>query len=73
VHRLGLITFRVAMILTTLRILDTGHITTPLICKDYLTTAKSLNIPDKTAEKHIAKFVQSGLINHFSYAKYKKP
>jgi len=40
--------------------------------QEYLTTAKTINIPDKTAEKHIAKFVQSGLINHFAHDKYKK-
>jgi hypothetical protein len=124
VRRLGLVTFRIAMILTTLRIMDNGHIASPLICEDtdfytalklvkiliqhaakvfsdlpaeqevskrenkkqsflealppefsrqeYLTTAKSLNIPDKTAEKHIAKFVQNDLINHFAHDKYKK-
>lgn len=124
VRRLGLITFRIAMILTTLRIMATGHISTPLICndtdfyaslemvkiliqhaariyetlpaeaektkqpnqkqqfleklppefsrQDYLKTAQALNIPDKTAEKHIAKFVQSGLINHFAHDKYFK-
>lgn len=149
VRRLGLITFRIAMILTTLRMMEksrqreqnskkfevmpsaadfaqseTQHITTLLICDDtdfntalelvkiliqhaarvyetlptetttpkqpnqkqqfldtlppefsrqvYLKTAQSLNIPDKTAEKHIAKFVQSGLINHFAHDKYKK-
>jgi hypothetical protein len=124
VRRLGLITFRIAMILTTLRIMDNGNITSPLICTDtdfnialelvkiliqhaariyealpaetatpkqpnqkqqflealppefsrqeYLKTAQTLNIPDKTAEKHIAKFVQSGLINHFAHDKYKK-
>jgi len=124
VRRLGLITFRIAMILTTLRIMETGEIRKPMICsdtdfntalelvkiliqhaanvynalpaqtetpkqpnqkqqflealppefsrKDYLTAAKSLNIPDKTAERHIAKFVQSGLINHFAHDKYKK-
>ena len=124
VRRLGLITFRIAMILTTLRIMATGHISTPLICddtdfyaslemvkiliqhaariyetlpaetektkqpnqkqqfleklppefsrQDYLKTAKTLNIPDKTAEKHIAKFVQSGLITHFAHDKYFK-
>jgi len=38
----------------------------------YLTIAKSLNIPDKTAEKHITKFVQNGLINHFAHGKYRK-
>ena len=40
--------------------------------QDYLTAAKHLNIPDKTAEKHIAKFAQSGLINHWAHDKYKK-
>jgi len=34
VRRLGLITFRVAMILTTLRIMETGHIESPMICSD---------------------------------------
>jgi len=34
VRRLGLIAFRIAMILTTLRIMETGHITNPLICED---------------------------------------
>ena len=124
VRRLGLITFRIAMILTALRIMETGHITTPLICtdtdfntalelvkiliqhaariyealpaetatpkqpnqkqqflealppefsrSDYLATAQILNIPNKTAEKHIAKFTQNGLINHFAHDKYKK-
>jgi hypothetical protein len=125
VRRLGLITFRVAMILTVLRIMETGHIQSPMICsdtdfntalelvkvliqhaakvyyalpaeaetpkqpnqkqlfletlppefsrQDYLSVAKLLEIPDKTAEKHIAKFVQNGLINHFAHDKYKKP
>jgi hypothetical protein len=130
VRRLGLITFRVAMILTTLRLMETtppqifnfqfstlhcsdtdfntslelvkiliqhaariyealpAHTETPkqpnqkqqflealppeFSRQDYLKTAQSLNIPDKTAEKHIAKFVQNGLINHFSHGKYKK-
>jgi hypothetical protein len=40
--------------------------------QDYLTTARSLNIPDKTAEKHIAKFTQNGLVSHFAHDKYKK-
>ena len=40
--------------------------------RDYIATAQSLNIPNKTAEKHIAKFVQSGLLNHFAHDKYKK-
>jgi hypothetical protein len=40
--------------------------------QDYLTAAKRLNIPAKTAEKHIVKFTQSGLINHFAHDKYRK-
>jgi len=131
VRRLGLITFRIAMILTTLRLMEhhalhsLNSLNSLLICndtdfntalelvkiliqhaarifealpaeaekpkqpnpkqqfletlppefsrRDHLTTAQSLNIPDKTAEKHIAKFVQSGLISHFAHDKYKKP
>ena len=124
VRRLALITFRVAMILTALRIIDTGEIANPLICsdtdfntalemvkiliqhaasiyetlplvaevpkqlnqrqqflealppefsrQDYLITSKSLDIADKTAEKYIAKFAQSGLINHWAHDKYRK-
>ncbi len=34
VRRLGLITFRIAMILTTLRILDNGEMRSPLVCSD---------------------------------------
>jgi len=34
IRRLGLISYRIAMILTTLRIMDTGDITAPLICSD---------------------------------------
>jgi hypothetical protein len=34
VRRLGLITFRVAMILTALQIMDNGNITSPMICSD---------------------------------------
>lgn len=41
--------------------------------QDYLKTAQSLNILDKTTEKYIAKFVQNGLINHFAHGKYRKP
>jgi hypothetical protein len=124
VRRLGLITFRITMILTTLRIMETGHIQSLMMCsdtdfntalelvkiliqhaariyevlpaqtetpkqpnqkqqfldalppefsrRDYLATARSLNIPPKTAEKHVAKFAQSGLLNHFAHDKYKK-
>jgi hypothetical protein len=131
VRRLGLITFRIAIILTALRLMNehslnfsNSSLISSLICSDtdfntslelvkiliqhaariyealpaetekpkptnqkqqfletlppefsrqeYLKTAQTLKIPDKTAEKHIAKFVQSGLINHFSHGKYKK-
>ena len=34
VRRLGLITFRLAMILTALRIMDDGNICSPLVCRD---------------------------------------
>jgi hypothetical protein len=34
VRRLGLITFRIAMILTALRIMDNGELQTPLVCSD---------------------------------------
>ncbi|GHV61945.1 hypothetical protein FACS1894195_3250 [Bacteroidia bacterium] len=40
--------------------------------KDYLTAAQQLGIPDRTVERHIAKFVQNNLITHFSHDKYKK-
>ncbi|MDR1173092.1 MAG: hypothetical protein LBL24_11625 [Bacteroidales bacterium] len=40
--------------------------------QECLTTAKRLQIPDKTAEKNMAKFVRSGLINHFTYDKHRK-
>lgn len=124
VRRLGLITFRIAMILTALRIMDNGELQSPLYCSDsdfnsalsivkilvqhaaqvyqqlpaepikatapnlkqqfldslpdefsrqtYLAAASSLNMPHKTAEKHIKRFVESGLINHFAHDKYKK-
>ena len=126
VRRLALITFRIAMILTTLRLIDAplNPLNNLLLCstadfnialeivkiliqhaskiyevlpaeiethkqpnqkqlflealptefsrQDYLSVAKHLEIPDKTAEKHIAKFTQNGLINHFAHDKYKK-
>jgi len=34
VRRLGLITFRIAMIFTALRIMDNGELTSPLVCSD---------------------------------------
>lgn len=125
VRRLGLITFRIAMILSALRIMDTGDIHSPLVCRDtdfnsalsmvkiliqhaahvfqqlpnetataplknqkqqfldqlpqefcrkeYLSVAQKLGIPDKTAEKHIRRFKDSGLINHYAHDKYQKP
>ena len=125
VRRLGLITFRLAMILTAIRIMDTGELRSPLVCIDtdfniamemvkvlvqhaahvfqqlptdtvtkaqpnqkqqflnmlpaefdrqtYLAVAQKLNIQPKTAEKQIARFAKTGLINHFAHDKYKKP
>jgi len=124
VRRLGLITFRLAMILTAIRIMDTGELRSPLVCIDtdfniamemvkvlvqhaahvfqqlptdtatkvqpnqkqqflnmlpaefdrqtYLAVAKKLNIQPKTAEKQIARFAKTGLINHFAHDKYHK-
>jgi len=124
VRRLGLITFRIAMILTALRIMDNGELRSPLICSDtdfniamemvkvlvqhaahvfqqlptdtaakvqpnqkqqflnmlpaefdrqtYLAVAQKLNIQPKTAEKQIARFAKTGLINHFAHDKYQK-
>ena len=124
VRRLGLITFRIAMILTTLRIMDNGELRSPLVCSDtdfniameivkvlvqhaahvfqqlptdtsakvqpnqkqqflnmlpaefdrqtYLSVAQKLNIPAKTAEKQIARFAKTGLINHFAQNQYRK-
>ncbi len=124
VRRLGLVTFRIAMTLTTLRIMDSGDIHSPLVCrdndfntalsmvkilvqhaanvfqqlpaeavtaapknqkqqfldelpqefcrKDYLAVAQKFGIPDKTAEKHIKRFTDNGLINHYAHDKYQK-
>ena len=124
IRRLGLITFRLAMILTAIRIMDTGELHSPLVCIDndfniamemvkvlvqhaahvfqqlptdtatkvqpnqkqqflnmlpaefdrqtYLAVAKKLNIQPKTAEKQIARFAKTGLINHFAHDKYHK-
>ena len=124
VRRLGLITFRIAMILTALRIMDNGELRSPLVCSDtdfniameivkvlvqhaahvfqqlptdtaakvqpnqkqqflnmlpaefdrqtYLLVAQKLNIPAKTAEKQIARFAKTGLINHFAQNQYRK-
>jgi hypothetical protein len=128
VRRLGLSTFRIAMIFTTLRLLTPplwGGREGLLICTDtdfaaameitktlihhaafvfqqlptetpehapsiapqqrllqalppefdrkkYLEIAKSLNIPDKTAEKQIEKYLQSNLIERIAHGNYKK-
>ncbi|MEI8202919.1 MAG: DUF3987 domain-containing protein [Bacteroidota bacterium] len=124
VRRLGLITFRIAMIITALRIMDGGELRSPLVCSDidfdislvivktlvrhaahvfqqlpteqqaattintklqllealpqqfdrqiYLTVAQRLNIPAKTAEKQIARFVRSGLLTHPAQNQYNK-
>ncbi|MGC3978285.1 MAG: DUF3987 domain-containing protein [Paludibacteraceae bacterium] len=124
IRRLGLITFRLAMILTAVRIMDTGELHSPLVCIDtdfniamemvkvlvqhaahvfqqlptdtaakvqpnqkqqflnmlpaefdrqtYLAVAQKLNIQPKTAEKQIARFAKTGLINHFAHDKYRK-
>lgn len=124
VRRLGLITFRIAMILTALRIMDNGELRSPLVCSDtdfniamemvkvlvqhaahvfqqlptdtatkvqpnqkqqflnmlpvefdrqtYLSVADKLKIPAKTAEKQIARFAKTGLINHYAQNQYRK-
>lgn len=124
VRRLGLITFRLAMILTAVRIMDTDELRSPLVCIDtdfniamemvkvmvqhaahifqqlptdtatkvqpnqkqqflnmlpaefdrqtYLAVAQKLNIQPKTAEKQIARFAKTGLVNHFAHDKYRK-
>ena len=124
IRRLGLITFRIAMILTALRIMDNGELRSPLVCSDtdfniameivkvlvqhaahvfqqlptdtaakvqpnqkqqflnmlpaefdrqtYLSVADKLKIPAKTAEKQIARFAKTGLINHFAQNQYRK-
>lgn len=124
IRRLGLIAFRLGMILTALRIIDTGDVSSVLVCSDtdfttvmeivkvlvlhaahifeqlpkdtttpqplnhkrqlldalpaefdrqtYLAVAKNLNIPDKTAEKQISRFVDAGLLKRPSHGKYCK-
>ncbi|MGB4414631.1 MAG: DUF3987 domain-containing protein [Paludibacter sp.] len=124
VRRLGLITFRIAIILTTIRIMDNGKLRSPLVCSDtdfaiamemvkvlvqhaahvfqqlptdttakvqpnqkqqflnmlpaefdrttYLSVAQKLNIPAKTAEKQIARFAKTGLLNHYAQNQYRK-
>ena len=124
IRRLGLIAFRLAMIMTALRIIDTGEVSSVLVCNDsdfntvmeivkvlvlhaayifeqlpkdtataqplnhkrqlldalpsefdrqtYLAVAKNLNIPDKTAEKQITRFVNAGLLVRKAHGSYSK-
>lgn len=127
VRRLGLITFRIAMILTALRIMDGEPIANLLFCEDpdfqiaitmakvllqhtskvyqtllavepsgingskmtnrelffdalpsgfdrqgYLSIAKRMKIPDKTAEKMIDAFLKGGLLKRISHGNYSK-
>jgi hypothetical protein len=122
VRRLGLIAFRLAMVMSVLRIPDTGELPEQIICNDqdfnsvlvmikvlvkhsskvfselpeeakppkrknrkekfleqlpmnfnrqkYLEVAKSLTIPDKTAEGYITEFVKKELIHRESQDQY---
>jgi hypothetical protein len=124
VRRLGVVTFRIAMIFTILRSLENGDTTSPLICDDvdfnnalditktlvkhasivfselpedrplsskknlkeqfldklpkffnrqeYLETAKSLDIADKTAEGYISKFIKGNLLFRLKKDHYEK-
>jgi hypothetical protein len=125
IRRLGLITFRIAMVLTTLRMMDGNSINTAIVCSDtdfqiameilkvllqhaafvfkqlpqatvnptqnnnpkmvlfqalpaqfdrtkYIEIAAQLQIPESTADKQIARFLNAGLLikqAHGSYAK----
>ena len=124
IRRLGLTTFRVAMILTTLRIMETGEINNSMICSDpdfqtameivkvllqhaafvfrqlpqattatqtanpkmtlfqalppqfdrskYIEIATQLQIPESTADKQIAKFLNAGLLTRQAHGSYTK-
>ena len=127
VRRFGLITFRIAMILTALRIIDNAEISPTMVCfdddfqtaktmalvllrhtakvydslmlnksltqvsgsaairqsffdslppqfnrQDYIKAALQLNIPPKTAEKHISRFCTEGKLKHMAQGKYEK-
>ena len=128
VRRLGLITFRIAMILTALRLMDGKDIAPVVVCSDtdfyivitivkallqhtakiysilpsatvnlnegnltvvcqrfyknlpikfdrktYQSIAKKLFIKSKTADKHIARFCEKGLLQHLEHDCYLKP
>jgi len=69
IKRLGLITFRVAMILSALRILEEGELPKPLICSDLdFQTAMSIAI---TLEKHAIAVFQNLPNNELKGAKLK--
>lgn len=124
IRRLGLISFRIAMIFSVLRISETGEFQNPIVCQQqdfeaslritevllehskkvylelmhnskplkqpnlkqkflaalpnkfnrqqYLDSAKSLSIIDKTADNYIAKFSEEGKIHHESHNNYTK-
>jgi hypothetical protein len=124
VRRLGLITFRIAMILTVLRLMETNKFVSLLICTDtdfntvlemvkilvqhaarvfdalpadpappttnnpklallqalpqqfdrtkYIEVAKQLEIPESTANKQIARFLNAGLITRQTHGNYVK-
>jgi hypothetical protein len=124
VRRLGLIAFRMAMIFTVLRIMETGEMPRPMVCEerdfnnalaitevmvqhaarvyaglpvsaeppirrnreqrffsqlpqtfsrhDYLKIAEGLNIPDKTAQGYIAKFIKGRLVHRDKKDQYLK-
>jgi len=40
--------------------------------KDYVATAQNLNIPIKTAERHIEKYLQNDVIERISHGNYRK-
>jgi hypothetical protein len=123
IRRLGLITFRVAMVLTILRIMDTGSINNTIVCSDtdfhvameivkillqhaafvfrqlpqatptqngnpkmalfqalpaqfdrakYIEVARQLQIPESTANKQIARFLNAGLLTRQTHGSYRK-
>jgi hypothetical protein len=69
IKRLGLITFRVAMILSALRILEEGELPNPMICSDLdFQTAMTI---DTTLEKHAIAVFQNLPNNDLKGAKLK--
>jgi hypothetical protein len=124
IRRLGLTTFRVAMVLTVLRIMDTGSISSTIVCSDtdfqiamekvkvllqhaafvfrqlpqaatptqnsnpkmalfralpaqfdrakYIEVAAQFQIPESTADKQIARFLNAGLLTRQTHGSYTK-